>query len=127
MSHLLGEKSVDVMIYVALNEPEVIDGLFHFAPIQARWNALCAKWGEKAVWAKLDELERRGYLEGGVSLRTGQLTEKGIEKLREFAESSAQSPDGADEDRPGAKGGAQAGEGDADRQPVADVVDARLV
>lgn len=41
-----------------------------------------ARWGEKVVSRKLEELARRGYIEYGVSTRAGWLTEKGKTALR---------------------------------------------
>ena len=46
------------------------------------WNVLCAKFNERAVEAKLLELVRRGYIEYGVSPRSGWLTEKGMDAIR---------------------------------------------
>lgn len=80
MSHLLGERAVDCLLHVALNRSSL-----DYAEWEARWDALCGKWGEKAVGAKLGELDRRGYIEYGVSVRMGWLTEKGLAKLAEVA------------------------------------------
>jgi hypothetical protein len=47
----------------------------------ARWlaayNAACARWSAKAVDKKFQGLVDLGYLECGVSARTGWLTDKG--------------------------------------------------
>lgn len=39
--------------------------------------AMCSKYSEKIVTRKMLELSRRGYIEYGVSVRTGWLTDKG--------------------------------------------------
>lgn len=39
---------------------------------------------EKLIERKMEQLERRGYLDVGVSLRTGWLTEAGVARLREL-------------------------------------------
>lgn len=69
----LGEKAVD---------------LLRFAQMPTRgdekwlvYDALNLKYGEKPVQRKLEELARRGYMEYGVSARTGWLTAKGREYL----------------------------------------------
>lgn len=36
-----------------------------------------ARWSDKAVWRKLEELYDRGYIECGTSVFSGWLTEKG--------------------------------------------------
>lgn len=41
------------------------------------YQELCQKWGEKVVIRKMERLADRGYIEYGVSPRTGWLTEKG--------------------------------------------------
>jgi hypothetical protein len=41
------------------------------------YDAACARWSEKAVCRKFEELVKRRYLECGVSARTGWLTDKG--------------------------------------------------
>jgi hypothetical protein len=84
VSHLLGEKAIDCLVFIGqkqLDGPEAT-----FSADSDRWQALCAKWGEKPVWAKLEELSDRGYIDYGVSVRGGWLTDKGKEKLREWAE-----------------------------------------
>ena len=45
------------------------------------YEIICAKYSEKAVIAKMEELTSRGYMEYGVSVRTGWLTDKGREAL----------------------------------------------
>ena len=47
----------------------------------ALYAAACARWSEKAVWRKLEELYARGYIARGVSVRTGWLTDKGKASL----------------------------------------------
>ena len=44
---------------------------------QNLYDEACAAFSEKAVNLKFEELARRGYLDCGVSARTGWLTEKG--------------------------------------------------
>lgn len=49
----------------------------------ALYELICGWYSERAVCAKMEELVRRGYLECGVSARTGWLTEKGKAALLE--------------------------------------------
>lgn len=46
-----------------------------------KYNIACDKYSEKAVYRKMEKLAGRGYIEYGVSARTGWLTEKGREVL----------------------------------------------
>lgn len=39
---------------------------------------------EKVVYAKYDNIDSKGYVNCGVSLRTGWLTQKGIDRLKEL-------------------------------------------
>jgi hypothetical protein len=41
----------------------------------------CARYSEKAINAKFEELISRGYMECGVSARTAWLTDKGLAAL----------------------------------------------
>ncbi len=50
-----------------------------------RWSlysSACKRWSEKAVCRKFEDLGRKGYVDYGVSPRTGWLTPKGQEALR---------------------------------------------
>ena len=53
------------------------------------YEVLIQKYPEKKVYAKIDKLVRKGYLEFGVSARTGWLTAKGKAKLHELRMVSA--------------------------------------
>lgn len=48
---------------------------------RSAYEEACRKYSEKAVLHKFEELERRQYLDCGVSARTGWLTEKGRSAL----------------------------------------------
>lgn len=87
MSHLIGEKTLDCLVFISLNSTIADDDspTFTFSAWQERYDLLCAKWDEKAVWKKLEQLSDRGYIDYGVSPRMGWLTDEGIAKLREFA------------------------------------------
>ena len=66
----LGQKAIDCL---------------KLAELHGRWDwewdehymAICERYSEKAVTVKMVELANRGYIEYGVSARTGWLTEKG--------------------------------------------------
>lgn len=45
------------------------------------YGVLCDKYGEKVVDAKIDKCDRKGYIEYGVSQRSGWLSKKGEAKL----------------------------------------------
>ena len=45
------------------------------------YDEACAKYGERAVNCKFEELSRRGYIDYGVSPRTGWLTNRGRQVL----------------------------------------------
>jgi hypothetical protein len=63
-----GQKTIDLLRMLALPMGK---GLW------AVYEALCEKYGFKPVERKLEELDRRDYLEYGVTARSGWLTEKG--------------------------------------------------
>lgn len=73
-THELAEKALAVLDIASMSP----------ASVERRdaYRDACAVWSEKAVCAKFDELARRGYIEYGVSARTGWLTDKGKEALR---------------------------------------------
>ena len=48
-----------------------------------RYDLACRQYSEKAVIRKMEELCDRGYIECGVSVRTGWLTDKGAQALCE--------------------------------------------
>lgn len=70
--------------------PKAYDCL-KLADLHGRWDhewdehyaEICKRYSEKAVTVKLTELANRGYIEYGVSARTGWLTDKGREALAE--------------------------------------------
>ena len=59
---------------------------FHRRNFPVGYNTLCLKHGEKKTDAKIDKACRKDYVEYGVSQRTGWLTQKGLDKLRELKE-----------------------------------------
>lgn len=46
------------------------------------YQAATERWSQKAVLSKFEELVSRGYLDCGVSARTGWLTQKGRDTLQ---------------------------------------------
>lgn len=65
----LGRKAIAILQFAAL--PNCSDER------RVAYQAACAEFSEKAVCVKCQELVDRGYMECGVSARTGWLTEKG--------------------------------------------------
>lgn len=83
---MLGEKSLACLAIAEARygTPEehgrlwrLADDAFRKANRDALYDEACARWSEKAVCRKFEELADRGYIEYGVSARTGWLTEKG--------------------------------------------------
>lgn len=70
----LRDKALAIMRFVAL--PATSHERRRF------YEAACARWSEKAIDRKCEELADRGYLEYGVSARTGWLTDKGRQALQ---------------------------------------------
>lgn len=70
----LGEKAVACLRIAALRHGER-----NFPAAELAYREACDKWSQKAVDAKFQQLVDKGYLECGVSARTGWLTEKGRE------------------------------------------------
>lgn len=68
VDHRLGEKSIACLRVAATKESEAW---------RRAYEAVCARWGEKVVLSTFERLSRRGYIEYGVSERTGWLTDKG--------------------------------------------------
>lgn len=67
----LGGKSLACLMIAHLRHSghqKAADALYHEA---------CEKWSEKAIIRKFEELDAKGYIESGVSSRTGWLTDKG--------------------------------------------------
>lgn len=62
------------------------------------YSEACATFSQRAVECKFAELAERGYLEYGVSVRNGWLTEKGHAAL-EFNESEAARPEQVEGER----------------------------
>ncbi len=73
MSNQLGEKAMACLRLASLDKIS--------SDWQLGYDAACASWSEKAVITAFESLVRRGYIECGVSARTGWLTEKGREAL----------------------------------------------
>lgn len=73
MANPFGPKVTDALLWVAMpvGSPER----------RKRFYELCDKWGDKVFYAALDRLNRRGYIEYGVSIRGSWLTKKGKEVL----------------------------------------------
>lgn len=87
MSHLISPRSADILLLAWVQHSgadDVAPGMFSYASYQARWEALCDKWGGKQVISKMYDLAAKGYLDYGVSVRTAWLTEKGRLKLAEY-------------------------------------------
>ncbi len=77
-THMLGEKSIACLRFSeALCIPEQRRKLYDLA---------CKKYSENAVIRKCEDLCARGYMEFGVSPRTGWLTDKGRESLLKHTE-----------------------------------------
>ncbi len=51
----------------------------------ALYDQACQQFGERAILAKFDALTDRGYIDCGVSARTGWLTDKGKQALAAIA------------------------------------------
>jgi DNA-binding PadR family transcriptional regulator len=51
-----------------------------------------AAFPEKVVYAKMDKLDRKGFIEFGLNIRWGWLTEKGKARLEELRSSSPSPP-----------------------------------
>lgn len=70
---MLGEKALTALRLAALppTSPER----------QSGYDAACAQYSEKAMLRVFESLVRRGYMECGVSARTGWLTSMGCEEL----------------------------------------------
>jgi hypothetical protein len=72
----LKQKAIDCLTLASMNPKNSPErGDFYFE--------LCARYSEKAVIRKLEELTDRGYVDYGVSPRLAWLTEKGEEALRD--------------------------------------------
>ncbi len=71
----LSTKTLSCLIYLAIPVSD-------FARRRLVYTNLCNIYKEKVILRKLDKLCDRGYLEFGVSLRTGWLTEKGAALLQ---------------------------------------------
>lgn len=70
----LGEKAIACLAMAALRATD--------QERERLYAEACARWSEKAVCAKFAELVSRGYMECGVSARTGWLEPKGRDALR---------------------------------------------
>jgi len=71
----LGEKAIACLRMAALS-----------ATSGERWrlySEACERFSEKAVCAKFEDLDRKGYIDFGVSPRRGWLTDKGWSALKE--------------------------------------------
>lgn len=78
----MGEKTLDCLWLAAIPKPSM-------AAWDAWYQRICAKWSGKAVHAKMESLVARGYIECGVSARTGWLTDKGWQALEPYREKLA--------------------------------------
>lgn len=72
---LLGQKALDCL--------KLIDLSFFSDEGQIWFNEISTKYSEKAVYMKLEELESKGYLDSGVTTRSGWLTIRGKRALEE--------------------------------------------
>lgn len=80
MSHLLAEKALDCLLFIAARTDEEA-----FSEWAERYDVLVDKWGEKRVMRQFESLADRGYIDYGVSARMGWLTDKGKQKVMEAA------------------------------------------
>ena len=71
----MNEKSIECLKMASLPKGSVWE---------KEYDRLCLKYSEKAVIRKMESLDRLGYIESGVSSRTGWLTEKGRTVLVEL-------------------------------------------
>ncbi|KKL53696.1 hypothetical protein LCGC14_2272900, partial [marine sediment metagenome] len=49
-----------------------------------KYVVMYCKYGKKKVDAKIDKMARKGYIEYGITARSGWLTEKGKQKLEDL-------------------------------------------
>jgi hypothetical protein len=82
----LGEKAVACLrMAEALHDRTITN----WEDRDAKWDELyaqaCDRYSEKAVITKFEELDRRRYIDSGVSSRTGWLTDKGKAALQASA------------------------------------------
>lgn len=73
----LGQKSLDCLKLAELRE------IYDWKAWTKAYNSLCTKYSEKAVIKKMEQLANKGYINYGITARTGWLTDKGREVLRE--------------------------------------------
>lgn len=71
-----GAKSLDCLRLAALTPDPEMDSAW-----EVLYQRACSKYSAKAVYRKLWELHRRGYVDYGISVRTARLTEKGHQAL----------------------------------------------
>jgi len=76
----VGLKLRDGLIAYAAMGVDRDSGVTAYAFADARLVAM--GYPEKVAWSIIDRLERKGYIEYGVSSRSGWLTSSGIEALR---------------------------------------------
>lgn len=76
MSDRLGEKSLACLRLAALHSDP-----HRYEDRSRLYEGLCVLYSEKAVCKKMEDLATRGYIDYGVSARTGWLTDKGKEAL----------------------------------------------
>lgn len=86
MSHKLGKKAL-MCLAIAASHPKFKPGeLFGFNTWDA-WERIyheaSVRFSEKAIICKMEDLADKGYIEYGVSARTGWLTPKGEQALRD--------------------------------------------
>lgn len=83
---VLGEKAIACLRMAALKagSPER----------QRLYDEACARWSEKAVIRKFEELVKRRYMECGVSARTGWLEPKGRAALDGISAAGSAGPGG---------------------------------
>ncbi len=72
----LKQKAIDCLKLASIRPARSPEWSEHYAGI-------CARYSEKAVIRKLEELADRGYVDYGVSPRVAWLTEKGEEALKD--------------------------------------------
>lgn len=83
----LGQKSIDCLLLAEINSNPTVtkaDRDEKFKEWKAFYDEISAKYSEKAVCRKMEDLSEMGYIEYGVSARTGWLEEKGRIALEEY-------------------------------------------
>jgi hypothetical protein len=81
MTVTLSEKAIACLLIAETHKAGNYDSVWNEC-----YRIACQRFSEKAVNLKMLELARRGYIDYGVSARTGWLTEKGKAALQPHVE-----------------------------------------